>query len=247
MYKFFVSTNQIHNQYIKILGGDVKHISNVLRLHTSDRIIICNKDTSQSFVTEIIKIDKECIDCKIIEQITESKETNINVDVFQGLPKFDKMELIIQKATELGARAIYPVAFERCIVKLSGDSEKKKIERWQKISEVAAKQSKRDIIPLVKSVINVEEICQNIENYDIILLAYENEENNSIKYELQKLDKNKELSIGIIIGPEGGITNKEAEKLEKAGIKSVSLGKRILRTETASLAILSDIIYEFEL
>ena len=121
------------------------------------------------------------------------------------------------------------------------------MDRWKKIAEAAAKQSKRDIISSIENVINIENICQNIEKYDIILLAYENEQNNTLKYELQKLDKNKKLSIGVIIGPEGGLSEKEVDKLITAGAKCVSLGKRILRTETAPLVVLSDIIYEFEL
>lgn len=247
MYKFFVSTNQILDKHIKIIGEDVNHISNVLRLRVLDKIIVSNKDTAKSYIAEIINISTESVECKILDENLETTESKVNIDIFQGLPKADKMEFIIQKTIELGVRNIYPIKMERCVVKFDKSTETKKIERWQRIAEAAAKQSKRDIIPKIENIIHIESICQNIEKYDIILLAYENEENNSIKYELQKLDKNKELSIGIIIGPEGGITNKEAEKLEKAGIKSVSLGKRILRTETASLAILSDIIYEFEL
>ena len=247
MYKFFVSSDQIQNKHVKILGEDVKHISNVLRLQPLDKIIVCDRNLNKSYVAEIINMHKEYIECNIIDEIIETTEPNVNIDLFQGLPKSDKMEYIIQKTIEIGVRNIYPVSFERCVVKLDKKTEDKKLERWKKIAEAAAKQSKRDIISNIENVINIENICQNIEKYDIILLAYENEQNNTLKYELQKLDKNKKLSIGVIIGPEGGLSEKEVDKLITAGAKCVSLGKRILRTETAPLVVLSDIIYEFEL
>ena len=247
MHKFFVPTNQIENNEIKITGEDVKHIANVLRLKTSEKIIICDKELGESYIAEISDINKEYVVCNIIEKITESTESNVNVDIFQGLPKADKMEYIIQKTTEIGVKNIYPVELERCVVKLDSKTKQKKIDRWQKIAESAAKQSKRDIVPKINNVINLENVCKNIAKYDIILLAYENEEKNTIKRELQKLDRNKKLSIGIVVGPEGGISENEAKTLIEAGAKCVTLGKRILRTETAPLVMLSDIIYEFEL
>ena len=247
MYKFFVSSDQIQNKLVKIIGEDVKHISNVLRLQPLDKVIVCDKSVNNSYVAEIINMNKEYTECNIINKIIETTEPDVNIDLFQGLPKSDKMEYIIQKTIEIGVRNIYPVSFERCVVKLDKKTEEKKLDRWKKIAEAAAKQSKRDIISNIENVINIENICQNIEKYDIILLAYENEQNNTLKYELQKLDKNKKLSIGVIIGPEGGFSEKEVTKLITAGAKCVSLGKRILRTETAPLVILSDIVYEFEL
>ena len=247
MFKFFVEGNQIQETAIKIMGEDVNHISNVLRLHKNDKIIICNKDTSKSYVCEIIELVREYINCRIIEDIKDTTESKVHVDIFQGIPKSDKMEYIIQKATEIGVRNIIPVQLERCVAKLDKKSEPKKIDRWQKIAEVAAKQSKRDRIPKIENVINIKNICQNIEKYDIILIAYENEENITLKDELKKLDRNKELNIGIVIGPEGGLSEKEVSELSESGAKCVTLGKRILRTETASLVILSDIMYEFEL
>lgn len=247
MYKFFVASNQIQDKNIKIIGEDINHISNVLRIKAQERIIVCDKEKGKSYVAELTGINKDFIDCKIIEENLETTESNINIDLYQGLPKSDKMELIIQKAVEIGVRDIYPVSLERCVVKLDAKKGAKKIERWQKIAEAAAKQSKRDVISRVNNVINIKNICHNVEKYDIILLAYENEETNTIKKELQKLDRNKKLSIGIIIGPEGGLSEKEVSKLIDNGAKCVTLGKRILRTETAPLVMLSDIFYEFEL
>ena len=157
------------------------------------------------------------------------------------------MELIIQRGTELGVSEFVPVSFKRSIVKISPKDEKKKIDRWNKISEVAAKQSKRDIIPKVRNVESIKNVCNEIKNYDIVLLAYELEENNYIKNELLKIKNTKEnYKIAVIIGPEGGIEKEEVEVLENAGAKVISLGKRILRTETVALQVSSIIMYELE-
>lgn len=247
MYKFFVTEKQIEGDKAKIIGEDVNHIANVLRLKKKDRIILCNKDEGCSYETEIVEVSKESITCNIVSKTLENVESNVNVDIYQGLPKMDKMEYIIQKATELGVKNIYPVTMARSIVKLDDKTALKKVDRWNKIAEVAAKQSKRDFIPNIKNVINIENICQNAEKYDIILIAYENEKINTLKAELNKLNREKELKIAVVIGPEGGIDEKEVKKLVDIGGKCITLGKRILRTETASLVILSNIIYEFEL
>lgn len=247
MYKFFVTEKQIEGDKAKIIGEDVNHIANVLRLKKKDKIILCNKDEDCSYETEIVEVSKESITCNIVSKTLENVESNVNVDIYQGLPKMDKMEYIIQKATELGVKNIYPVTMARSIVKLDDKTALKKVDRWNKIAEVAAKQSKRDFIPNIKNVINIENICQNAEKYDIILIAYENEKINTLKAELNKLNREKELKIAVVIGPEGGIDEKEVKKLVDIGGKCITLGKRILRTETASLVILSNIIYEFEL
>ena len=246
MYKFFVEQNQIKEENAKIVGEDVNHIANVLRLKPSEKIIVCNKENNTSFEAEIKEITKESILCKVVSKITETTESNIKVDIYQGLPKADKMEFIIQKTTELGVRAIYPVAMERSIVKFDSKTEAKKIMRWQKIAEMAAKQSKRDIIPVIENVINIENVCKNAKKYDRILIAYENEENNTLKSELKSLKIKKDLSIAVIIGPEGGIAESEWQKLKNEGAQSITLGKRILRTETAPIVVLSNIFYELE-
>lgn len=247
MYKFFVSDNQIKNEEAKIIGEDVKHIRDVLRLNVGENIVICNKDLGISYIVNIEELSKEEVICHITGENKTSTEPNVNVDIYQGLPKSDKMEYIIQKTTEIGVKNIYPVALERCIAKLDKKDENKKILRWQKIAEAAAKQSKRDFIPQIHNVINLENICKNVPKYDIILLAYENEEGNTIKTELQKIKKRDNVNIGVVIGPEGGFTEKEVNTLIASGAKCITLGKRILRTETAPIVLLSDIIYEFEL
>lgn len=230
MPKFFVRQNQVDDGKIVINGQDVKHIRNVLRAKVGEELEICN----------------------IEQKIQEETESNVKVTIFQGLPKADKMEYIIQKSVELGVYDITPVDMKRCVVKLDEKNANKKIERWQKISEVAAKQCGRNIIPQINNVINIKKLCEIVENYDIVLVAYENEENNSLKNELSQIkstiinNQSQELKIGIVIGPEGGLEKQDVENLKRSGAKIITLGKRILRTETVALNVLSIIMYELE-
>lgn len=248
MRKFFVSTNQIDENKIKILGEDVNHIRNVLRLEKGEQIKICDKDLSQNYICEIFEVSKDYVVCQILEKALSEAEGNVDLTVYQGLPKADKMELIIQKCTELGVSCFVPVEFSRSIVKLSGKDSDKKIDRWQKIAEMAAKQSKRDLIPTVERLINIKELTTRIKEYDLVLLAFENEDKNSFKNELLKIkDLKEELKIAVIVGPEGGIEDREVQILKESGAKVVTLGKRILRTETAALAMASIIMYELEM
>ena len=248
MPKFFVSNKQIkNNTNIEITGTDVNHIKNVLRKNISDKIVICDKDLGKDYLCEIINIG-ENIQCKIIDKLEESVESNIFVSIFQGMPKADKMELIIQKSVELGVYDITPVEMKRCVVKIKENDRNKKIERWQKISEVAAKQSGRNYVPVINNILNVNQICEEFENYDIVLVAYENEKENTLKEQL-KILKEKEvdnLKIAVVIGPEGGIDEKEINVFKENGAKIITLGKRILRTETVALNVLSNIMYELE-
>lgn len=243
MQKFFVKNNQVEIDKIKIVGTDINHIINVLRLKENDEIQICDETTSQNYLCNILKYNKEEIICNILKQIDSKVETKSIIDVYQGIPKADKMELIIQKTTELGAKSITPVALERCVAKINSKDEKKKIDRWQKIAEVAAKQSKRDIIPTIHAVHNLKELCTKIKDYDVFMVAYEEEKQIKLKDILKNSTINK---IGILIGPEGGIEKKEIDMLVQYGAKIVTLGRRILRTETAPIAMVSNIVYELE-
>lgn len=246
MPKFFVKQEQINENLVNIIGDDVNHIKNVLRLKIDDEIQICNINNEENFICAINKIEKQSIKCNILKKINSNIETNIDITIFQGLPKADKMELIIQKTTELGVKEIIPILMKRCIAKIDNKKEKQKIERWQKIAEIASKQSGRDIIPKINDAINLENICNLINNYDIVLVAYENENENTLKKELESLKKltNKKIKIAVIIGPEGGIDLEEIEQLKNNGAKSITLGKRILRTETVALVLTSIIMYE---
>lgn len=244
MQKFFVKNEQIKNNRIEIEGTDVNHIINVLRMRKEDIVQVNNLATSENYMAEIIEYSNERIICKIIEKMNSKSETDINIHLYQGIPKADKMELVIQKTTEIGVKEITPVAMERCIVKLDEKDAKKKVERWQKIAEVAAKQSKRDIIPQIEDVTKILNVYNLIKEYDLFIVAYENEKQIKLKDVLK--ENNNVKNIGVLIGPEGGIDEKEIEKLKENGAILVSLGNRILRTETAPIVISSNIIYEFE-
>ncbi len=252
MSKFFVKTEQINNNDIVIIGDDVNHIINVLRMKTADEIQICNQDTGDNYNAEIVNYSKNEVECKIISKINETTESNVHITLFQGIPKFEKMELIIQKNTEVGIKSIVPVIMERTVVKLDEKIASKKLERWQKIAEIAAKQSMRDIIPQIGNITKLKDI--DTTEFDAVLVAYENEEHNMLKTELQKLERKiksnnsseQQYNIAIVIGPEGGISEKELVMLAEKNAKFVSLGKRILRTETAGVVMAGNIIYELE-
>ena len=250
MPKFFVKEEQIQENQIIILGQDVNHIKKVIRAKIGDELQICNSQNGENFLCEIDNLEEEKIICQIKEKIQEQVESNIEVTIFQGLPKADKMEYIIQKSVELGVYDITPVEMKRCVVKLNEKDKSKKIERWQKISEVAAKQCGRDIIPQINNIINIKNICNLIQEYDMVLVAYENEEKNTLKEQLENIKKQNnsksKVKIGIIIGPEGGLEEKDVETLKENGAKVITLGRRILRTETVALNVLSIIMYELE-
>ena len=253
MPKFFVKQEQINGDIIIIQGQDVNHIKKVLRAKIGDELQICNSQNGENFLCDIKEIENENILCKIKQEIEEKVESNIEVTIFQGLPKADKMEYIIQKSVELGVYDITPVEMKRCVVKLNEKDKNKKELRWQKISEVAAKQCGRDIIPQINKIINIKNICELIKKYDIVLVAYENEKQNTLKEQLnlikekmEKLKSDELIKIGIVIGPEGGLEEQDVEILKENGAKIITLGKRILRTETVALNVLSVIMYELE-
>lgn len=248
MSKFFVKSEKISNNEIIIDTEDVNHIKNVLRKNIDDEILVCDYENRVNYNCKIKEISKKAIICDIINSYNSENESNIKIDIFQGLPKADKMELIIQKGTELGVNSFIPVTFKRSVVKIDEKDKEKKIARWQKISEVAAKQCGRDIIPLIKNIENVKNICKLFENYDIVLVAYEAENKNGLKEALQTLKniKERDIKIAVVIGPEGGIDEAEIESFKNAGARIVTLGKRILRTETVCLAISAIINYELE-
>ena len=245
MPKFFVSSNQVEGNTVNIYGTDVEHIKKVLRKNINDEIIVCNKDIEQDYLCRILKIEDN-IECEIVNEINENTESNVLVTIYQGLPKFDKMELVIQKSVELGVYNIIPLELNRCVVKLKEKDRDKKIQRWQKISEVAAKQCGRNYIPNIGNIQNLNQICKDFNNYDLVLVAYENEKENTLKPQLDILKNKNDLKIAVIIGPEGGIDEREIEEVRNNGAKVITLGKRILRTETVALNVLSIIMYELE-
>ena len=251
MPKFFVENSQINENNIEIINDDVKHIKKVLRKNIGDTLEICNKNTGDNFLCKIEEFNNEKIICNIDKIIENKAENNIYINIFQGLPKLDKVEYIIQKSVELGVSEITPLNMKRCVVKIDAKDENKKIQRWNKISEVAAKQCGRNIIPKVNNIAKIKEIKNLCNDYDIILVAYEEEKENKLKKVLQELkniyNKDEVLKIAIVIGSEGGIDKEEVEELKNINnAKVITLGDRILRTETVALNIISIIMYEFE-
>ena len=241
MHRFFVPQN-FGNEMI-ITGVDAKHISKVLRMTLGDELQIVSDDgvTAQG---KISFIDAACVKIGSLKIIAESNEPKVKITLAQGLAKGEKMDFIIQKAVELGVTSIVPVAMEHSVVQLDGAKAIKKVERWQKISESAAKQSKRNIIPLVQPVMSVEEMLAK-NNCSTKIIAYECENQISLKSVLKEaIEQNKIENLLLIIGPEGGISEDELDLARAAGAKPVSLGRRILRAETAGLVAMSAIFYE---
>lgn len=246
MYKFFVKDEQINDNKINIEGNDVNHIKNVLRFEVGQKICICNNSTSKSYICKILNFDNNGVECQILEELLETTETNTYIHIYQGLPKSDKFEWIIEKCTEIGVKEITPVIMKRTIVKLDDKDKLKKLDRWQKISEVAAKQSKRDTILKINNVINFENIFEKVKDYDILLIAYEEEKDNTLKSILNTFKGKENIKVAVIIGPEGGIDKNEINLSKQNNFIPITLGRRILRTETAPLVVSSNIIYELE-
>ena len=243
MHRFFINTDNIKKDRIVITGEDVSHISRVLRLKFGDEIILCDGQGIDYCVT-IEGMDKYAVRTKIIGEMASIGEPDVNVILFQGIPKGAKMDIIIQKCTEIGVSRIVPVLNARTVVRLSDEKdERKKVERWQRIAEEAAKQSGRGIVPQIAKPKVFEEALEEAMELDISLIPYELEKQNTLKGYLHgKALKN----IGILIGPEGGYEDFEIKSAIDKGVIPVTLGSRILRTETAGSAVLSCIMYEFD-
>ena len=244
MYHFFAEHENIHDTYIEIVGSDVNHLKNVLRFKEGDNLLISSGD-NVDYICHI----SEMYDDKIIALIDSidnvGKELPSKVYLFQGLPKGDKMELIIQKMTELGVHQIIPVAMKRSVVKLDSQKEGNKIKRWNLIAESAAKQSKRSIIPEITGVYGFKEAIEFADSLDVKLLPYECADGMSkTKNIINNIKKGQ--SLAIFIGPEGGFDIEELEFAKEHGFEIITLGKRILRTETAGMMLMSVLMYNFE-
>ncbi len=232
MYNFFVNQdNKKENQYF-ITGDDYNHIKNVLRMTIGEQFLVSCNDTSD--LCEIENFESDTVVVKIIEQNYQSTNLPIKIHLFQGLPKSDKLEIIIQKSVELGVASITPVAMKRSIVKIDDKKKKSKRERWQAIAEAAAKQSKRTSVPQVCDVLSYKEMLNVAKDLDILLVPYECAEGMAAtKDALSQIKAG--MSVGIIIGPEGGFEQKEIDDAVAVNGKIISLGSRILRTETAAI------------
>jgi len=238
MPKFFVPKENIKENELKIVGEDVTHIVKVLRLNIGDKIECCD-GMGFNYISEIFNVGKSEIICNIINKSKSDTEPPIKAILIQGIPKASKMDYIIQKTTELGICEIYPCELKRCVAKIDNV---KKIERWQKIAKEAAQQSGRGIVPKINNPINLLQAIQILKSADISFTCYECAEEYTLKSTLTSYKNPK--AVAYLIGPEGGFDKCEIEQLENEGIKIITLGKRILRTETAGEAVLSMLMYE---
>lgn len=231
MHNFFVETEKQNDRYV-ISGKDYNHIINVLRMGVGDTFLV--SFDGKSDLCKLESIDSESVTALVLEENYQSTELPLKIYLFQGLPKSDKMELIIQKAVELGVYAVVPTEMNRCVVKLEDKKKASKVARWQSIAESAAKQSKRNFIPEIYDVMSYKQALQLASELDMLLVPYENEEGMAATAKaLQGLKKCK--SVGIFIGSEGGFEENEIALAKEKGGYVISLGKRILRTETAAI------------
>lgn len=245
MYQFFVEPSQICDKTVIIEGSDVNHIKNVLRMRTGEEIAVSNGQDGREYRCGIVSMEDDRIVCELRFIKEDGLELSSRVHLFQGLPKADKMELIIQKAVELGVYEIIPVETRRTVVKLDEKKAGQKTQRWQAIAEAAAKQSKRRIVPQVQSPIPFAQALQAAQDMEVKLIPYELAEGMTRTKELiSRLPKG--ADIAVFIGPEGGFEGTEIEKAQACGVEPVTLGKRILRTETAGFTIMAWIMYQLE-
>ena len=242
MNRFFIDPANIVGTKASLYGEDVKHIAAVLRLKAGDQVTLCD-GRGNDYTAEINSISKAEVSFNILSAYCSTAEPKCSITLFQGLPKSGKLETIIQKCVELGISDIVPVVMDRSVVRISKSDFNKKSERYQRVSMEAAKQSRRGIIPAVGQLISSKEISS--EGFDALLLAYELEREKSIKAVMSSIDASAKR-IGVIVGPEGGISDDEAEYFSSIGAIPFSLGRRILRTETAGPAITAIILYHME-
>ena len=246
MYQFFIQPDSIKEEEIWIADPqDVNHIRNVLRMKKGEKVSLCCEAKGKEYICSIEEIESDIVKAAIIDINGESRELPVKITLFQGLPKSDKMELIVQKAVELGAAEVIPVAMKNCVVKLDAKKAAAKAARWQEIAKSAAKQSKRSRIPVVREPVNYREAVALAGELDVVLLPYENERGMAATREVMERIAPGQ-SVGIFIGPEGGFDPSEIALAKEEGMHLVSLGKRILRTETAGLATLSILMYHIE-
>jgi len=239
MHRFFADKSQFANGVVEILGDDVKHISKVLRLKEGDQISVCDKEKTD-YLCCITFISKDRVTAEIMNTQANGNESNIEVVLYQGLPKGDKMDLIIQKSVELGAVKIVPVVMKRTVMKLNNPDAK--IQRWQRIADEASKQCMRGVLSEVGVPVTFEEMLNLLEENALNILPYENETSTKLKAVLEKGKTCKRINI--IIGPEGGFDEEEISAATQNGINTVTLGPRIMRCETAPLAAISAVMYE---
>lgn len=250
MHHFFTTPAQIGEETVWIEGPDVRHIRNVLRMKPGEELLVSDGE-GQDYTCCIEQLQEERVICRVISRESSGAEPPIEVYLFQGLPKSDKLEQIIQKSVELGVHEIIPVQTRRSVVKIEEKKRNSRQERWQKIAESAAKQSRRGIVPQVGSIRSFEEALRYAREMDMVLIPYENYKDMQATREILN-EIRPGMRIGIFVGPEGGFEGAEVEAAcagkssGGAQAKQISLGSRILRTETAPLMLLSVIMFQME-
>ncbi len=246
MTQIFADLSAMQGDMLAVCGEDYNHIKNVLRMHPGEKLAVRGTDeSSEEYVFEIVSFSDSQVNCRLLSVKQSEAELAVRVILFQGLPKADKMEWIIQKTVELGVFEIVPVAMNRSIVKLDEKKEISRIARWQGIAEAAAKQSKRGIIPKVHSVMRMKEAIAYARDFDVKLVPYELADGMEKTKQIIESVKSGQR-IAIFIGPEGGFDPAEIEEALGADMKAITLGKRILRTETAGMTVLSWLMYQLE-
>lgn len=247
MFRYFVQPEEISDQQVRIVGEDVLHIRKSLRLKPGDQVIICDNQ-GKDYLVELVELDDLEVIGSILETYPSRGEPEIQVTLLQGLPKGDKMDLIVQKSTELGIQQIIPVTTKRTIVKLNPDKAQRRVARWQKIAREASKQADRGQIPLIHSILSWQKTLEFVQSqkFDLLILPWEDAGRFSLHDLFQESQSDQRpKKIAYLIGPEGGLASEEIADLEELGGKSVNLGPRILRTETAGFVVLTILMYEF--
>ncbi|WP_130836409.1 16S rRNA (uracil(1498)-N(3))-methyltransferase [Lachnoclostridium sp. Marseille-P6806] len=246
MLHLFAEPSAQQGELLTITGGDVNHIKNVLRMRPGEEISVSNGVDAREYRYGIEEIGEEQILLRLRFVKEADTELPVCVTLFQGIPKADKMEWIVQKCVELGVSEIVPVAMERCVVKLDEKKRGRRAERWQSIAEAAAKQSRRGILPAVREPMTMQEAVQYAAAMEVKLLPYELAENTPGTRELiERIEPGSRVAV--FIGPEGGFAPEEVRMAQEAGVLPVTLGRRILRTETAGMTVLSWLIYTQEI
>lgn len=244
MHQFFVEDGQIGRAFVTITGTDVNHIKHVLRMKPGEKIRVSNQ-RGRDYFCEISELGDSFVQADILEEDAPTTELSEKIYLFQGIPKGDRMETIIEKAVELGVYEIIPVAMKYCVVKLDAKKEAARMKRWQKLAEAAAKQSKRSLIPRIHAVMNFQDAAAYASLCDVCLVPYENERGmQSAKAAFSSIKQGN--SVSVMIGPEGGFAEEEIA-LAKETMNVISLGKRILRTDTAGIAVMSMLMLEMEM
>lgn len=244
MQHFFVTPDQVTEEFIYIEGSDVNHMKNVLRMKAGEELYVSDGNNKE-YLCKVEDYEEDRAILKIVETKQSDRELPSKIWLFQGLPKGDKMEWIVQKAVELGARKVVPVATKRAVVKLDAKKAAKKVARWNEIAKSASKQAGRGILPEVADVVSFKEALQMAKQLDVVMIPYELASGMDHTREvLKKVEPGK--SVGIFIGPEGGFDVEEVEEALAAGAEEITLGHRILRTETAGLMVLSVLVYQLE-